>query len=418
MPRFVNNVGVYTFNVTRLLNHSLAGDGVSFPAVNGYVEGRACPPNTYNNACAHKHKYDVQSSSPPVSSSTTIMPTQPTCTPCPNGGWHTAGLSGAWFCLPPPGKTMLVPDLSMPTTSPLRDLMNLHRDSVTNMSLLWSRRDILGKEFECGNVKEHCYQCAAEGLAATATPDDFNQEVILKNILQWVDCPSRFYCPTALDEPIPCPAFMPWSPSGSASVANCTCARGTYLSAQRTCVTCPDRSACPVGQYMSGWTQCTQQDGATSPGVCIGCTNLPTANAVYVGAGKEAAYFQGDGKTAYAGVCPFTCTAGARLTGSKICDSNYKCTPIGAPLIGSANNVPVFSAGLTKLRDGFVILPQCGVQLNLTIATSVRSTWPAVATSCTSVNSACATEACIVTHNASYDSNYECAPCPPAPLDG
>ncbi len=422
MARYANGVGAYVFNVTQLVTHSLAGDGVSYPEINGYVEGRSCPPNTYNNACAHKHKYDIVNKSPPVLSSTPITVAQPMCTPCPAGGWHTGGRSGAWFCLPPAGQTMFVPELSRPLQSPLRILMNLHRDNVTNTSLLWSRRDILGKEFECGNVKEHCYQCASEGLSPSATPDDFNREVILKQILNWVDCPSSFYCPTALDAPIACPASLPWSPPGSALVANCTCARGTYLSSSRTCVACTDRSSCPTGHFLSGWTRCTQRDGATSPGVCVACTNMPSANAAYVqGLAKEAVIFNGDGITSYAGVCPFTCIAGARLTGSKLCDSNYKCTPIATPLTGPLGT-PVFSSALTNLRDGFITSPQCVAQLNLSIAANqaanIKAQWPAVSASCAAVNADCAVTACKVTRNASYDANYACAPCPSPPIDG
>jgi hypothetical protein len=147
--------------------------------------------------------------------------------------------------------------------------MNVHLDSssTTNnnnnnnnktMSLLWARRDILGIEFECGNAPVHCFKCVEMGLGPLATPNDFNQAVILNNILLWSACPERFYCPTALDPPVPCPSTMPWSPVGSASIANCTCARGSYLlqtQNSRTCMPCANRNGCPTGQFMSGWTQ-------------------------------------------------------------------------------------------------------------------------------------------------------------------
>ena len=420
LPRFVSGVGgSFVLNVTLVKNHSALDDGMSSPATNGYFDSRACPPNTYNDECAHKFKYDVIAATP---TPTAEMPapafSQPACKPCPAGGWHTAGLSGAWFCLPPPGQTMLVPDLSLPQQSPLRNRMNVYRDSANgNMSLLWARRDILGVEFECGREPKHCYQCAAMGLTSTATPNDFNQQIILSNILQWASCPAKHYCPTALDEPVACPSAFPWSPVGSSSIANCTCARGTYL-LQGVCTQCSDRAACPMGQFMSGWTRCTQYDGATSPGVCAPCTNLPPANAAYSpGLGREVLLYTSG---AYAGVCPFTCAAGTVLSGSRSCNADYACTAI-AP-VGPAGK-RVFSAELTPLRDGFVTLPNCGVQVNLTTAAArsanTASPWPVVGASCAEVNpSQCASAACVVTRNATFDANYACAPCPQPNSEG
>lgn len=392
--------GVVSFNVTKLLNHSTANDGVSHPPVNGYIEGRVCPPNTYNDVCAHKFRYEVPN---PYASSGQ----QPVCKPCAAGGWHTGGRSGAWFCLPPGGQTMSLPDpWDHPLESPLRTLMNIYRDSATNQSLLWARRDILGVEFECGSTPAHCYQCAKANLGPNAVPEDFNREIILKNLLIWSNCPSSFYCPASsgsLEAPVPCPPLFPWSPTGSSSIGNCTCARGTYLrKSGPSCAPCGDPSSCSIGQFMSGWTRCAKQDGATSPGVCVGCTNLPPNNANYSGAGKEAII-----NDITRGVCPFVCGAGMRLTGSKTCASDYTCSPL-------IFTTAVYSSGLTNLRDGFIIFPRCDVQSNLTNAALNKNGWPAVSTSCANANPNCADNACKITRNASYDGDYVCAQCPPS----
>lgn len=405
LARTVNGVASFVFNVTRLVNHSAAADGVSFPPVNGYVEGRPCPPNTYNDACAHKHRHDAVASG-----------VLPVCKPCPAGGWHTGGLSGAWFCLPPPGKTMHIPNPQKPTESPLRLLMALHRDPLTNASLLWARRDILGVEFECGSTPAHCYQCAAAGLSPSAVPDDFNREVILKHLLMWSDCPAGFYCPTAMDPPIPCPAAKPWSPAGSAALADCVCARGTYLRpSDNTCAPCAERDACPSGFFMSGWTRCALQDGATSPGACAPCGNLPPNHAVFAnGAGKEAMLPSG----VFVGVCPFTCAEGARLSGPNTCANEYACTPIGGPLSGP-NGALSYSPPLAALRDGFLIWPRCSAQLNLTNAAARSAGWLPVSTSCAAANPAdCANAACVITRAASFAADYACAACPQPPPAG
>lgn len=411
VPTLTLKGGSVSFNITKILNHSAANDGVSYPALNGYIEGRICPPNTYNDVCAHKFRYDGLN---PNAFITTGK--QPECKPCPaTGGWHTGGLSGAWFCLPPGGKTLLIPD---PTglQSPLRTLLNIYRDTATNQSLLWARRDILGVEFECGSTPAHCSQCTKAGLGPSAVPDDFNREIILKNLLIWTDCPSSFYCPASsgsLEPPVPCPSSFPWSPAGSSSIDNCTCARGTYLQKpigqSKTCAPCGNPLSCTTGQFMSGWIRCTQQDGATSPGVCTACTNLPLTNAIYSssGPGKEVINMMTpDASGVIMGVCPFVCNAGTTITGDKTCAPNYACSPISM-------TKGVYSSTLTNLRDGFIIFPQCGVQLNLTNAMRSTNNWPTVSTSCAQANPTnCADNACVITRNASYDSNYVCAQCP------
>lgn len=59
--------------------HSATTDGITAPDSNYVYSGVACPPNTYNDVCAHYFKFAGIA--------------QPACKPCPPG-FHTAGRSG------------------------------------------------------------------------------------------------------------------------------------------------------------------------------------------------------------------------------------------------------------------------------------------------------------------------------------
>ena len=274
--------GYYFGNVT-VTYHSQGTDGVLPPPVsNKHYDAVACPVNTYNARCAHYHKYDLNQRYGTPAAGATVAP-QPQCTPCPGDGSHTGGRTGSWFCLPPPGYTALLhPTSDNPTASPVMGLLNMFVDARTNASLLWARRDLLKYEWECGLSAADCYQCASVPGAAGLTPDQFNWVAVLQHLLVWQPCPSGFYCPTALQAPpLPCPQdTFPWSPPGSSSLANCTCARGSYLyyyaaTGTRACRPCAAPSLCGTGQYLAGYTRCTAMDGATSPGACAPCTNAP-----------------------------------------------------------------------------------------------------------------------------------------------
>ena len=66
-------------------------DMVQFPLEEiTYTVGSLCPPNTYNRICAEMRTF------------TYSITGENACTACEEG-WHTAGASGAWFCLPPAG---------------------------------------------------------------------------------------------------------------------------------------------------------------------------------------------------------------------------------------------------------------------------------------------------------------------------
>jgi len=423
---FYSSAPYYRMRNTVVYHNNVSVDGVAFPTSNSYVQGVPCPQNTYNDVCAHTLLMNVSSPTPPPADAAVA---QPRCKPCPPGGFHTNG-PGAWFCLPPPGQTAYIPDpINNPTQSPLRNLLNVYTDA-NGSSLLWARRDILGYEFECGYKPEHCYQCAAAGLPAGSLPDDFNQKVILKNILIWQPCPAGFYCPTALQTPVQCPSALPWSPAGSFSLSQCTCKRGTYLSSSGngTCQPCAARTACPSGQFMSGWTRCTQLDGATSGGVCTPCTNMPKAYASYLSYGQGIEILNPTNGRYY-GFCPFVCDANTILVqedAGASCLSNYTCAKLGSMMmITNSEATPVYSATALGLRDGIVLLLplalSCLTQRNLSnalnsakSATSSSTVWLRVANSCAQVNASfCGgASACFVTRNASYSNNVECAACP------
>ena len=271
------------------------------------------------------------------------------------------------------------------------------------------------------------------GLPPSAVPDDFNQQIILKNLLVWQACPSGFFCPQALTEPIACPASRPWSAPGSSVASNCTCLRGTFFnSTSQACQECRAFSACSTGQYMAGWTLCMLADGASNGGTCMPCQNSAT-NATYTsGPGVEAMTSNGG----YTGICSFICPYGTTLDGSGGCLSPYTCTPIAGPILQSLSQKLVYSSHLANLHDTLAVIRDsqrfssiCEMQRELsqaiyTIANSGSNiVWPQVSTSCTaamiSAHTACnAPTICFVTANATFASDYVCAPCPLPPTNG
>ena len=376
--------GAKSLNTTHKVDHSFAVDGVVFPPDNRYYQAIPCPVDTYNDECAHSFLFSAVPAA---------------CKPCPVG-YHTGGMRGAWFCLPPPGDTILLnPSGPDPIRSTLRNLINMHRDPATNMSLLWSRRDLLGYDFECGSKSADCYQCSKFKMSADAVPSDFNRKFIFERIFVWQRCPSGYYCPAALQPPIRCPSPTTWSPAGSHTIANCACPRGYYAASAATCVQCPDRlTTCPRGHFLSGWTRCAEMDGAVSGGVCAQCGNLPPSAARYTNqSGVEVLDMAN--AAGFRGACPFVCDAGMRLVGAW---PGYQCLPL------VMNGF--YSPELTPLRDSYVVTPSIGAALRLS---NTRLTYMhAVSTSCVQANpSACDSAACVVTRNSTYDSDNACEPC-------
>ena len=391
------------FNTVTNVMHSSLSDGITYPPSHRIIEGTPCPPNTYNDRCAHYFLLGGDNSF--------------ACKPCPPG-FHTAGLSGAWFCLPPPGQTaLLIPGT---ITSPTRNVLNMFVSS-NNMSMAWARRDLLGYEWECGTLPRHCYQCGSVPGTFNMTPDAFNQKMIVRGLFVWQNCPEGYYCPSALaSPPLKCPDAFVWSPAGSFDISNCTCPSGSFLEVEtHTCKPCPSRSICPTGQYLSGYIACNSRGGMRSGGTCTNCTNKPP-NAVYSqGAGIEITTQAG----AYVGICPFACPPQTRLRVADVgCRANAACEAVTQI---RSNGVMIYQPALKDLTDSFVILPSCGVNATLgarldRIPVTLNG-WLQASSSCAAASSqACPPTGavCYVTKNATFYSDFECGPCPTPPRNG
>lgn len=74
--------------------HSTSSDGIIFPSSNSNITGIPCPPNTYNDICAHTLLNNIiKNYTVPLAYGDNVP--QPQCKSCPPG-FHTAGLSGFW----------------------------------------------------------------------------------------------------------------------------------------------------------------------------------------------------------------------------------------------------------------------------------------------------------------------------------
>ena len=382
------------FKLNYTLNHG-AADGVVLPTSNDYQQATPCPVNTYNDVCAHTYRY--------ASSANSV---KPQCKPCP-AGTHTDGQIGAWFCLPAAGLIF-----SAGTRSSLLDAF----DARVNQSIAWSRRSKIGYEFECGYLADHCKQCKLMGLT-NMLPDAFNQQMILGPLLATQPCPEGMYCPHAFRvEPIACPASKPWSPAGSSVLANCTCAKGTYLNELNQCQACPDPSSCPFGKFLSDWTYCTTQNGPKKHPTCTECLNVPShGNAT--GTGIEYVYYNG-GTTVIGGACPFKCQYGYVLTqtgkvASNPCANPWAC--VAVPPYTNAYGQLIYADGLRSLQDGLTTTGgSCAQSVALSSAMDTFSKdsglHQLVSSSCLSTT--CTAQApCRVSKDATYYSNVECTPC-------
>jgi hypothetical protein len=414
----------YELGGVTLVNHSVSQDGVLDPAYNLVYEGVPCPVDTYNDRCAHYHLYTARE--------TPGVLVQPQCAPCPPGGYHTGGKTGAWFCLPPPGKTAL----RVAGESPLQSMLNLFVGRADNVSTLWARRDALGYEWECGTKPEHCHQCRSVPGMAGKWPHQFNQEMILKHLLVWQDCPSGFYCPTALEAPpVACPPAFPWSPPGSHSVQNCTCRRGTFRpSGGGDCSACLQPIVCPTGQYLAGTLRCTLFDGATSGGTCTPCTNAPP-NATYAGgAGIEVVVVYAGGNPDYRGACAFKCPLGTVLLGDDFClpPTGFQCSLAPAARLGGGDKALVYNSRLSSSIEGFRVSEcntgRCCTDRPLMMALRGLDTmsqptgdWLQVSPTCTQATPVVCGPLgaiCAVVTGATYARDIVCAACPQPPPNG
>jgi hypothetical protein len=96
VPRLAPYFGVYgettyVFTNVTTINHGQTLDGVLAPESHKEYVGVPCPVDTYNDRCAHYHKYTAIRTLPPPTQTTMNPDMQPRCTPCPPGGYHTGG---------------------------------------------------------------------------------------------------------------------------------------------------------------------------------------------------------------------------------------------------------------------------------------------------------------------------------------
>jgi hypothetical protein len=404
----LNGVGRYDFLDETRTSHSANTDGILAPAYTYTQVGVPCPVNHYNDRCAH---YFILSGNATVA-----------CTPCP-AGYHTAGRTGAWFCLPPPGQTaQFVWRGATTMESPLRETLLLFANASTNQSLAWARRDLLGHDWECGTLPEHCFQCSAATGTQGLTPNEFNQKMIVAPLFVWQNCPEGYYCPTALEPPLPCPPALPWSPAGSHSAAQCACRAGTYLNASSSlCVPCPTAAdkGCGPGTYLRGSGGCFGRNGATGGGECAPCANKPD-NAAYDASGPGIELLNASRQ--YVGVCAFACPPLTVYIGDSIgClpSTPPECRPVTA--IYDQTGARIFAAQLQTLYDRFSLNTGnngCGAVLTLSApiktyaASSLASgRYAYTRTSCPSPHQYVATAATLY-------SDHVCANCPDAPPYG
>ena len=177
--------------------------------------------------------------------------------------------------------------------------------------------------------------------------------MVFSKILQTRGCRSGYYCPDAFTETA-CPSGKPWSPPNSAFLSNCTCAMGTYLSAATGgCVPCT--SSCALsGQYLP-LSQCMNKNGAVADGVCLPCTNIPSANAQGIlGSGVEL--------LPLGGICSFQCNSGYQLHSnagpSGICSYTFACIPPTALPMSSGGKYVFYDTvktGVSLPLDSFVV---------------------------------------------------------------
>ena len=397
-----NSDGQYHFAGETQQAHYQATDGIYVPARTYTQVSVPCPTNTYNDRCAH---YFILNGI-----------ANPQCKTCPVG-YHTNGQTGAWFCLPPAGKTAQLLPGSSTMESPLRDALNLFVNATSNQSLAWARRDLLAYEWECGALPKHCYQCSDATGTQGLTPDQFNQKMIVDPLFVWDDCPEGYYCPTALAPPIPCPQALPWSPPGSASIYACACLAGTYRNGTGVCVVCPTAATkgCKDGEYLRGSVACWSLNGASSGGECAACANKPYNAAYTPGTGRE---ITTSTVGVYAGVCAFVCPLFTSYVGPAFgCFTATQPTCKNVDALVNKNGVSIYSAALRNLTDSFLISGSACSAV-LTLSTRLNAYRASTTGPYAYVSTQCPSQFSYVVRPATFYSDLECALCPPPPTNG
>ena len=309
------------------------------PRYDTVVDMDICPVNTYNRVCAHTKESIYNSAfftSPP--SADTLK--EYACTPCPQGGYHTAGKQGQWYCNPPHGKLFVKRDLLI-------------------QKQVWGDREKMGAEnypeMECGPYAANCRQCA-DFNRPDITPETFNEEYIFSKLLAESWCPERSYCPDAFTQ-LQCPSAFPWSPVGSWHVSNCTCEKGKYFNGS-SCLPCT--SSCDVKGYYLPISKCMAKNGATKDAPCAPCDNLPDIRAEPDGVGTE--YVPGYGS------CPFHCILGSEMYVSNAskgaCDKKFSCKPLSVRTNNNQNYVYKEDLSFDSLDAKCQLQPLFSVQLS------------------------------------------------------
>ena len=411
----LNSSNSYDFQINSVVSHTNAssGDSVFYPSSSTYLASTPCAVDTYNDVCAHTIRYYTRVWRLVIANVVGLTPAQAqakaVCKACPPG-YHTDGKTGSWFCIPPAGN-LFVSRLAL-----------LDFQDSANRSLAWTRRDNIGYEFECGYLATHCKQCSSTTQTAGFLPDAFNQKMILAPILTVIPCPRGYYCPHALyQDKQRCPlANKPYSPLGSSSEANCTCAAGTFLNASQQCEPCRAPSVCPVGMYLAGYSDCISKDGMTTFGKCMDCTNAP-AGISYTLTGIEYFYQVVDGNPTFRGACPFACPYAHQLTvassADNECSMQWKC--VAATALQSGGQL-VYSLDLLTVRDSFVVSLANGCDISLQLTEALNSPGKLslipVYTSCLDYRALCTRDSpCRVLQAATLATQVTCTPCDSLP---
>ena len=393
-------------------DYKIANDG-SFPTEGGYLdtadtitrfESSECGINTYNRICDLTKAYQSRSSHVPGS---TFL--QPQCTPCPPGGYHTDGLTGSWYCLPPLGRIL--------------KHRNLFRSYLlpNNISKVWARRDVIKYEFECGISPSECQQCNSSGKGTSGfTPDQFNEKVIFEPLLVDEICPEHFYCPHAFKvDPISCPSGL-CSPPGSHSISNCSCCPRQYLNATSgLCIDClPPLTSCGSGEYLQGAVECASTIGPKNVQICVNCTNIPTGTAYVLSSGIEV----GTVATSISNFCPFQCKLGYVVRHPSQQDNQIPCfrSFVCQPITSNLNPYQLSSGSFAYIETSVNSIPFDGVRLKTgtcvidTNFTSFFDAWKSQASLSANVDTTCSCGGvCKVVQNATLFHNFNCSRCDP-----
>ena len=301
-----------------------------------------CPLNTFNRNCALGKLQDYNNYRVGIPGASYG------CTPC-EAGWTTNGSIGAWFCLPPLGQIFSQQAVVLALKEvPVTNYAQPSTTTLVNGSQ-WRNRNLWAYELECGRLYTDCKQCGTlpTDPCPYCLPDEFNEQMIFSKFFQASNCSGNFYCPDAFTQ-IACNASFPYSPPGSWSPQNCTCAQNTYLSGGR-CVACTQ--SCTPGFYVRA-SQCINKNGATQDAPCLPCSNIDNSSMTPV-YGSQAVMspqpFAAAVETASgAGLCSYHCSMGYTLARSP----PYTCTK--TTFKNASNQAAIWSPAVQYTYDWLI----------------------------------------------------------------